>query len=1259
MKVSDLEDILLKLSARDVARLANKLNVDRPNKSERAHAIAARHARAPQVLIDALRASDLVECLRACVITTEFGEYGLSNISKRTLPELRAVARRLWVDGWTPYRDEEVVLHGLPVTAFRLYQELDLGLGAYAAIDDSFDESAETQPARDDEISTALAADAKASFGLANFQMEAVHAIRRKLAGRSGRRALLCLPTGGGKTMTALHLLLHDYVAANKKVLWVTHRIDLLDQVHEDIKRSAWQLSRSRATIRVSRIQQGVAGTGGDFILASAMSLVKNEAMLGELNADRSIAIIVYDEAHRLVASNTWNAINLLLRGGRALLGLTATPYRTDRAETERLTRVLGHPTYFRSFADLLREGFLAKPVFFHQSMRSTKAMRLSEQEVERSRTSGDFAPSVIARLARNRDRDHEIVLHWKSREQMYGKTLAFACDIEHAEALALAFARQGVRAEAIHSRKDDDDRRAMIESFKAGSIDVLVNVGIMTEGTNVPDIRTVLLTRPTLSRSLYMQMIGRGARGPNSVEGKTSFCVIDCVDNFQVHGFSSAGADVARELGLGDEQADDSERAVTPTASNAGGEGDARDARRRSRLRRLDAALRLLESGFLPTAYTFAGELRWGGDSTLQYRDAAVFSETQGLLEDALQRLKSVLNRSSIDKIYALSGGLAGAGALRADQWHEIVTWSLTTGSLPVIVPVPEDIFSEQEISVVSTIETLARKCPNWGESDWHQFLLSNDGLRGELEFAFDDVAVVARLIAAIGARFASAEEPQDIAMIAHDERRDLARDAQDFSAIASAMLEASDVDAVVEHRVIETSCRLLFGFDPVRADQPLGSSDDDVREAAMHLGQGASVERCTEIMDHLLRVVRADGSVTDRERHVLRLVAPHLAFPLERLDDRLASIELVPTDTNVDLGKHAACVSCYVCNEVLPVDSAFCGACGTCLLPMSSDAFDHPPDAGSSLTCGMQGGASTTFPTPGTKGEGSEESQSTGGGAESLRETGGAEDARSAGGDEDAEKEAAEAARDEGVSVCGGCGARWPAESRFCGACALPLATGHPRQYSPKGRSSGQEATQAANHSRPRNTSSGYAAERWLHQQLEAVIGSAGLDRNVARYGRGQSDFVVRRASEEFHIELKHVAAVDGELHWSFDQVELWRMLRGDNVPSYMVVAVSSAEHEYDLYWCEDPCTMLASAARTVEYRYTFDAPAAQGAGADPWAVATDSSRHLHCSPKVHFWIKIDRDVLQAMTHRRGSDGPVQPVLDWLARYGDGNRG
>lgn len=979
MKSQDLRDIIEPLQVEAVRRLAGRLGIEGVTRPILLQTIAQRYCRRPEMVFDEMRRDDLYRCLMEWSGSNEeVGDFCLGGLSGAKVAELHAAARLCCIEGWAPSRDGEPIARGSSITGILLSESESESeeeeSDEFAPEEEPEGERVEDVDSDSESLSGLPAFEVlstqgdehldEAGRGLAPFQEAAVSALQRRL--ERGHRALLCLPTGGGKTRTALHFLFSRYIAAGKKVLWVTHRLDLLDQVHEEIRESVWQIARRRSHLRISRVHGGAYDPRGDFVLASAMTLARNDAMLAKLNRDPGLAVIVYDEAHRMTAPATWKAIDRLLQHhDRDLLALTATPYRKSPEETETFRRIIGPPAYFKSFGDLIKTGFLARPVFMRQAMRSTESMQLSAADIAESRRDGELSSAILSALARNRSRDEEIVAHWCSNQHRYGKTIAFACDIDHADQLARTFRRHDVSSDALHSRRTGEDRRRILDAFKRGKTQVLVNVGILTEGANVPDTKTVLLGRPTLSLSLYMQMIGRGARGPFTVQGKTEFFVIDCVDNFGRHGLVTAGAQAAAEL---DEAIRESERAERGTPAVDATPPAAETPRVPVTVNRsvhAAAALRLLSRGYAPSAYTLWGDVRWRVESGVDtWNAAAVFVETRGMLEAAIQRLRLAHETGSYERMDAEGVDLDRLCAFRRIDWDAMVASCRSNGELPLMVEATGPI-AAADLEVAARVDSLVRTQAGWGLGEWTAFLQADAAWRDYLGAVFGELGTCAWVLAQAAddvraATLVVAAPPAESAGA-----RDFDRDAADFSTIAYAVSWSDSTLDERESRVIDVASGLLFGRDPTRPQSAEAIGEGAVVAAAARLGNGITSERGAEEMDHLIRVVLADGRVDDRERAILAVVAPYLGVPPEVIADRLAEVGAsAPSDEGVDGQRvNSGMVTCRVCSAVWPDGSRFCGECGSGLVaPQATPA--ESVDAEREVMSGGEGASAGAQP-------------------------------------------------------------------------------------------------------------------------------------------------------------------------------------------------------------------------------------------------------------------------------------------------------
>ncbi|MEG4013817.1 MULTISPECIES: DEAD/DEAH box helicase family protein [unclassified Microcoleus] len=389
-------------------------------------------------------------------------------------------------------------------------------------------------------------------------QNEAIKALDQK--NKSPFEGLLVLPTGGGKTLTAVHWLLRNFIDKRKKVLWIAHRHELLDQAFETLKFSAYPSLLSDTERFKYRVISGhpkhdrpvnIEKTD-DIIIASKDSLNSGLNYLTNNWVNHSDAILlVVDEAHHATAKTYRKLIdsikqNFKDRGkadGFRMLGLTATPFRTDKSEQGLLKKVFPDDIIFSEhLRTLITRGILAEPVFENLETELDFYKELTDRDI-RSIEDFDKLPKKVAeRIAMSSIRNKRIIDHYVENREKYKPLLVFAVDIQHAIALNGLFKNRGIKSDFVASKIMDEGTGATIsvkensekiKRFRAGQLEVLINVEMLTEGTDLPNVQTVFLTRPTTSTLLMTQMIGRALRGQKA-GGTEKAYVVSFIDNWE-----------------------------------------------------------------------------------------------------------------------------------------------------------------------------------------------------------------------------------------------------------------------------------------------------------------------------------------------------------------------------------------------------------------------------------------------------------------------------------------------------------------------------------------------------------------------------------------------------------------------------------------------------------------------------------------------------------------------------------------------------
>ena len=330
--------------------------------------------------------------------------------------------------------------------------------------------------------------------GLRDYQQELLERAEAALQSPDAR-VMLQLPTGGGKTHIAGALLrrwLHD----GRKAVWLTHRTELADQTHRMLTeagvsaiRPAWDSGSD-----VPFIANGVV-----ILMAQTVGRRNKKQIWGNFDSDD---LLVIDEAHHAPADGYRRAIQ---DWPGPTIGLTATPWRLSKAE---------------GFNHLFKELYCGPQVSELQADKwlcQARVLMPKPEDIIRGGTiagTGDYNESGIE-LA-NQDR-HDILtagaLRFWQAHAAERQTVVYAISQDHARNLTAVFNDAGIPAAVMLSDTPPDERGEAIKSFGNGTLRVLVNVAVATEGFDLPDASCVVITRPTMSLALYLQMVGRGLR--------------------------------------------------------------------------------------------------------------------------------------------------------------------------------------------------------------------------------------------------------------------------------------------------------------------------------------------------------------------------------------------------------------------------------------------------------------------------------------------------------------------------------------------------------------------------------------------------------------------------------------------------------------------------------------------------------------------------------------------------------------------------
>ncbi|MDG6079024.1 DEAD/DEAH box helicase [Erythrobacter litoralis] len=363
-------------------------------------------------------------------------------------------------------------------------------------------------------------------FGLFEHQRSVVRRTERRLSGGHGR-TLIHMPTGSGKTRTAMHFVAQTLLKNEPcLVLWLASGRELLEQASEAFAK-AWSVlgNREVGNYRFWGNHQPDVDAINDGLLVAGFQKMHHWRTTHDLMAMRLASrthLVVVDEAHQAIAPSYRAVIEGLAEAGQhnALLGLTATPGRTwnDLGADEQLAEffheskvVLEVKGCDNPVEHLIAEGYLAKPTF--------RRIEYSTAEDSSELTLGqdDFDEDELERLAVDKDRNLAILSAVRELvDRGHSRIILFGASVKHADLLSRALNIEGIESAIVTGETPSAQRRRTIEKYKKRSANpiVLCNFGVLTTGFDAPATSAAIIARPTRSLVLFSQMVGRATRG-------------------------------------------------------------------------------------------------------------------------------------------------------------------------------------------------------------------------------------------------------------------------------------------------------------------------------------------------------------------------------------------------------------------------------------------------------------------------------------------------------------------------------------------------------------------------------------------------------------------------------------------------------------------------------------------------------------------------------------------------------------------------
>ncbi|KAI6785155.1 putative mitochondrial ATP-dependent helicase-like protein [Emericellopsis cladophorae] len=336
---------------------------------------------------------------------------------------------------------------------------------------------------------------------LRNYQLECIKSVISALK-RGHKRVGISLATGSGKTVIFTQLIEKIEKRANggDSTLILAHRRELVEQAARHCRLN---YPGKRIEIEMGNIH---ASGAADITIASVQS-INSKDRLDKYNPS-NYKLVLVDEAHHIVAPGYMKVLshfglNTKRDDSPALVGVSATFARFDGVK---LGAAIDEIVYHKDYVDMISDKWLSDVVF------TTVESTANLSRVKKN-PFGDFQTSDLSEAV-NTDEINDITIRsWMAKAANRKSTLVFCVDIAHVRGLTRRFREYGLDARYVTGDTPQVERGEILDAFRRGEFPVLVNCGVFTEGTDIPNIDCIILGRPTRSRNLLVQMIGRGMR--------------------------------------------------------------------------------------------------------------------------------------------------------------------------------------------------------------------------------------------------------------------------------------------------------------------------------------------------------------------------------------------------------------------------------------------------------------------------------------------------------------------------------------------------------------------------------------------------------------------------------------------------------------------------------------------------------------------------------------------------------------------------
>jgi DNA repair protein RadD len=367
------------------------------------------------------------------------------------------------------------------------------------------------------------------------------------------KRVLIHLPTGAGKTRTAMNIASeHLRQSSTNVVLWLADREELCQQAFQEFEK-AWKALGNQPTTLYgfySDSDESLSGIDSGFVIGGLhkfLHLRKSDSRKLDLlykELRKSVTLVIFDEAHKSVAPQFSQVIEDFISGddfNADLIGLTATPGRSYSADGLSQEDKLLANFYHNNKISMKIQGYISPIDYLVENEYLAKAnfkpLSYDHSGIAAYELSDAGGKETMKALSNNVERNKKIINTIVNECELGSQIIVFACTVEHGINLAVALACLGIKAASIDSKNDTtESRRVKIQQYKQNKLQVLVNFNVLTAGFDAPKTNVSVIAKPMNSLVQYLQMAGRAMRGYKSGGNKECriYTVMDDIPEFQ-----------------------------------------------------------------------------------------------------------------------------------------------------------------------------------------------------------------------------------------------------------------------------------------------------------------------------------------------------------------------------------------------------------------------------------------------------------------------------------------------------------------------------------------------------------------------------------------------------------------------------------------------------------------------------------------------------------------------------------------------------